>query len=176
MAVADTSFLIDWARFSLRDLLFRVFDTVWIPEDVLNEVQSERTLTWIADRLASGHMSLFPLLPEYRDRALRLVELSRRGPARGLDFPEAYCIAVAEDRGYVALSENGAAYAAQFLYTTARVWRAYEVLWELRRRGLVPDDVIHVYQEETRHKFPQRDVERWRSYGSSQSASKRQGS
>jgi hypothetical protein len=109
---------------------------------VLNEVQSERTLTWVADRLASGHMSLLPLLPEYRDRALRLVELSRRGPARGLDFPEAYCIAVAEDRGYVALSENGAAYAAQFLYTTARVWRAYEVLWELRRRGLVPDDVI----------------------------------
>ena len=165
-AIADTSFLIDWARFSLRDLLFRIFHVVWIPEDVLNEVQSERTLMWIADHLASGDMSLFPLLPEYRERALRLIELSRRGPIRGLDFPEAYCIAVAEDRGYVVLSENGAAYAAQFLYTTAKVWRAYEVLWDLRSRGLVPDDVIYTYQEETRHKFPRRDLEKWKSYKS----------
>ncbi len=164
--IADASFLIDWARFSLRDLLFRLFRVVWIPEDVLSEIQSESTLMWVAEHLASGDMSLFPTLPEYRDRALRLVELSRRGPTRGLDFPEAYCIAVAEDRGYVVLSENGAAYAAQFLYTTAKVWRAYEVLWELRSKGMVPDDVIFTYQEETKHKFPQGDLQKWRSYRS----------
>ena len=49
-------------------------------------------------------------------------------------------------------------------YTTAKVWRTYEVLWELRSKGLVPDDVIFTYQEETKHKFPQGDLQKWRSY------------
>ncbi|MGC9171138.1 MAG: DNA-binding protein, partial [Thermoproteus sp.] len=31
-AIADTSFLIDWARYSKRDYLWRLFDLVYIPE------------------------------------------------------------------------------------------------------------------------------------------------
>nr|KJR73775.1 MAG: DNA-binding protein [Thermoproteus sp. AZ2] len=161
MAIADTSFLVDWARYSKRDLLFRVFDVVWIPEAVLGEVRSEPTLTWISEGLASGSMSLMPELPEYREEAFRLMEASRR--YKRLDYPEAYCIAVAAARGLIALSENGAAYMAQYTIVNARVWRAFEVLWELRRRGLIGSDEVYIYQDETRHKFPRVDLERWRT-------------
>lgn len=77
-----------------------------------------------------------------------------------MDYPEAYCIAVASDRDYIVLSENGAAYAAQFLYARAKVWRALEVLLELIRRGLVEREEVYRYERETLHKFPWRDLER----------------
>jgi hypothetical protein len=37
-AVADTSFLIDWARYTRRDFLFSIF-TVSIPESVMGEIK-----------------------------------------------------------------------------------------------------------------------------------------
>ena len=159
-AIADASFLIDWARYSGRDRLFDVFNVVWIPEPVLGELQSEHTLMWVARGMASGSMALFPELPNYREEALRLIEVSRRFPVRHLDYPEAYCIAAASDRGYVVLSENGAAYASQFLYARARVWRALEVLAKLIERGAIDRGEVHRYEEETKHKFPRRDLER----------------
>ncbi|ABO08433.1 hypothetical protein [Pyrobaculum calidifontis] len=158
-AIADASFIIDWARYSRRDLLFKVFDVVWIPEPVLGELRSERSVMWVAEKLAAGVMALFPELPNYRDEALRLMEMSGRYPVRRLDYPEAYCIAVAGDRGYTVLSENGAAYAAQFLYARARVWRALEVLIELEKRGFIDKSEIYRYEEETKHKFPRRDLQ-----------------
>ena len=48
---------------------------------------------------------MFPELTNYREEALRLMELSSRYPVRRLDYPEAYCIAVASERGYIVLSE-----------------------------------------------------------------------
>ena len=77
-AIADASFIIDWARYSRRDLLFKVFDVVWIPEPVLGELRSERSVMWVAEKLAAGVMALFPELPNYRDEALRLMEMSGR--------------------------------------------------------------------------------------------------
>jgi|YelNatPaOPRAMG01_1025707.scaffolds.fasta_scaffold08264_10 predicted nucleic acid-binding protein len=159
-AFADSSFLIDWARYSKRDLLFAIFSTVWVPEAVLNEIRSERTLSWVTEKMALGVIALFPDLPNHRETALRLMEESSRYPVRRLDYPEAYCIAVASDRGYIVLSENGAAYAAQFLYARAKVWRALEALLELIRRGLVEREEVYRYERETLHKFPRRDLER----------------
>jgi len=100
-AIADASFIINRARYSRQDLLFKVFDVVWIPEPVLGELRSERSVMWVAEKLAAGAMALFPELPNYRDEALRLMEIGGRYPIRRLDYPEAYCIAVADDRGFV---------------------------------------------------------------------------
>ncbi len=133
---------------------------MWIPEPVLNEVKSEGTLSWITNKLAEGKFALFPELGNYRDEALRLMELSTRYPVRRLDYPEAYCIAVSSDRGYVVLSENGGAYASQFLYARARVWRAFEVLAELLRMGLIDKSEFYKYERETLHRFSRRDLER----------------
>ncbi|MGC9020673.1 MAG: hypothetical protein ACP5KE_05635 [Candidatus Methanodesulfokora sp.] len=57
-AVADTSFLIDWARYTKRDLLFSIFK-VSIPESVLGEIKSENTISWVAQKLAEENMYLF---------------------------------------------------------------------------------------------------------------------
>jgi hypothetical protein len=43
-AIADTCFLIDWSYWRYRDVLFELFKTVFIPENVLREVKSENTL------------------------------------------------------------------------------------------------------------------------------------
>ncbi|MGC9136844.1 DNA-binding protein [Caldivirga sp.] len=159
-AIADTSFIIDWVRYSGKDLLFRLFNIVWIPEPVLNEIRSEGALSWITGKLAEGKFALFPELSNYRDEALRLMELSSRYPVRRLDYPEAYCIAVANDKGYVVLSENGGAYASQFLYARAKVWRAFEVLAELLRLGIIDRSELYKYEGETMHRFSRRDMER----------------
>ena len=158
-AVADTSFLIDWARYSKRDLLFQLFQLVWIPEPVIAEVKSTTTLEWLSQSLAKGRMALLPEFAEFREAALRLVSISRRYPVRGLDYPEAYCLSVAEARGLIVLSENGGAYSAQFLYSSAKVWRAFDVLAELARRGLLTKDDVLKYQEETGHRFSKRDLQ-----------------
>jgi len=38
-AIADTSFLVDWARYGKRDPIFQVFDVVYVPESVLRELK-----------------------------------------------------------------------------------------------------------------------------------------
>jgi len=146
--------------FQERDLLFKIFDTVWLPEAVLNEIKSENTVMWVVENLSRGRMALFPELANYREEALRLMELSSRYPVRRLDYPEAYCIAVASHRDYIVLSENGAAYSSQFLYAKAHVWRALEVLSELARRNFISKEEVYKYEEETLHRFPRKDLER----------------
>ncbi|MEZ0319503.1 MAG: PIN domain-containing protein [Pyrobaculum sp.] len=159
-AVVDTSFLIDWARYSKRELIYELFDLVWIPEPVLSEIKSASALEWVAQSIASGKMAYLPEFPEYREAALRLIAMSRRFPVRGLDYPEAYCIALAESRGHVVLSENGGAYAAQYLFTRAKVWRAFEVLYELVKRGKLSREDVLKYQEEAHHRFSRRDLQK----------------
>ncbi|ABP50835.1 MAG: hypothetical protein OWQ51_09375 [Pyrobaculum arsenaticum] len=131
----------------------------WIPEPVLAEVKSTNTLKWISQSLAGGRMALLPDFPDLREAAVRLVSISRRYPVRRLDFPEAYCLAVAESIGYVASSENGGAYSAQFLYSRPTVWRAFDVLAELVRRGILTRQDVVKYQEETAHRFSRRDLQ-----------------
>jgi len=40
-AIADTCFLIDWSYWSHRNVLFKLFRAVFVPEVVLREVKSE---------------------------------------------------------------------------------------------------------------------------------------
>jgi hypothetical protein len=42
-AVADTCFLIDWSRYRKMGSIFRLFKVIFVPENVLNEIESERT-------------------------------------------------------------------------------------------------------------------------------------
>ena len=161
ISIADSSFLIDWARFSKRGLLFDVFQAIFVPETVMAELKTELVLSWIIDALSLQKMMLFPDIPELRAAALNLVVESRRySYLKSLDYPEAYCIVAARANGYTVLSENGGAYLAQFFTVKdVKVWRAFEVLVELLRLGKIVKDFLK-YQEETNHKFPKRDLEK----------------
>ena len=123
--------------------------------DAFYATDAEKALGVLLRRAALEKETVKLTCPE----ATPVMEMSGRYPVRRLDYPEAYCIAVAGDRGYTVLSENGAAYAAQFLYARARVWRALEVLIELEKRGFIDKSEIYRYEEETKHKFPRRDLQ-----------------
>ncbi len=165
-AVADTCFLIDWARWRRRDALFGVFRTVFVPESVLGEVRSEATLSWVVESMAQGRLSLFTETPDLIEEARSLVERTRLVPGlRGVDLPEAVCLVAGRRWGYVVLTENrGALMAADILeeYRGVRVWRALEVIAAALRSGVIassrPAEVFAEYEEDAKHFFPRRDL------------------
>ncbi|PLJ78215.1 hypothetical protein [Infirmifilum sp. SLHALR2] len=169
-AIADTCFVIDWARFRHRDLIFRVFSTVFVPESVLREIKSENTVEWVASSLAAGGMSVYTETPDELEEARRLVEESRRlRLAVPVDLPEALCLVVGRRRGYTVLTENkGAIMAVDFLepYASVIVWRALELLVAAVRESALKVDCAEVgalfeaYEADTGHFFPRRDLAR----------------
>ncbi len=166
-AIADTCFLIDWSLWSKRNLLFKVFRVVFVPETVLNEVKSERTLEWLTNKLMAGTLALFTETPDVVEEARRLVELTRSVPnLRGVDLPEAICLIVGKRRKYVVLTENrGALMYVDFFNEQKNiiVWRSLEVIKEILKRKLLSDDPLTVfrsYEEETKHRFPESDLRR----------------
>ena len=106
-AIADTSFIIDWVRYSKNKLLFKVFDVVYVLESVLAEIRSEGSLLWISKGLEGGKLAILPELPDISREALNLVAKSRRFPVRPVDYPEAFCMVVGKRLGLVVLTENG---------------------------------------------------------------------
>ena len=167
-AIADTCFLIDWVRFRRRDLIFKLFKTVFIPESVLREIKSESTVMWVALNLASGNLALYTEVFDEVEEARKITELSRRLPgAISVDLPEALCMAVGRRRGYVVLTENrGAIMFADLVsdYNDVIVWRSLEVLLALHMRRLIDADcnnlsmLFREYEEDTKHIFPERDL------------------
>ncbi len=169
-AVADTCFLIDWARFRLRDALFGVFRTVFVPESVLREVKSENTIAWISSNLAARRLALYTETEDEVEEARRLVlETRRMSGVVPVDLPEALCLVAARRNGFVALTENrGAVMLPDFMdsYSGVLVWRALEVLLVAQKRGVVefdcdnPYGVFQAYESDTRHVFPRQDLNR----------------
>ncbi len=165
-AIADTCLLIDWAYWRRRDVLFKLFNTVFIPEAVLREVRSEQTIEWVATSLAEGYLALITETSDVIELATRLVERTRLIPGlRGVDMPEAICLAIGKLRGYVVLTENrGALMAVDLLeeLSSVTVWRSLEIIREVIKRGLIneePEKIFKEYEVDTKHRFPRTDLE-----------------
>jgi len=165
-AIADTCFLIDWARYRRRNVLFKLFRTVFVSENVLTEIRSERTITWISDSLAKDRLSLYTPTPNELEEARELIEESRLQPRLpSIDLPEALCLVIGKKRGYVVLTENrGALLAPVFIkrFKNVKVWRALEVLLNVIKAGHIsincnnPEEIFTEYSEDTLHIFPKR--------------------
>jgi len=161
-AIADTSFIVDWARYGKRSVLTELFEVVHVPESVLRELKLPPAVDWVAECLASGAFALFTETPEVEAEARRLMAASRGRPLRRIDYPEAVCLAAGLRFGYVVLTENSGAYfAPRVLGLGVTVWRAFEVIVEAWRRGLIGDLLgeLRRYEEETLHLFRRRDWE-----------------
>ena len=169
-AIADTCFLIDWARYRHRDILFRIFRVVFVPEQVLDEVRSENTISWIAQGLAQGKLALYTPVAEEIEEARRLIEQSHLHPQMpSMDLPEALCLVVGRRRGYIVLTENRAALLAPRLLDklgNVKVWRALEILLEAVKKGVIQPDCTHPgkifeeYSQDTLHIFPSKALHR----------------
>ncbi len=144
----------DWARYSNRNLLFRLFDVVHVPESVLREIKLPPAVDWVAESLAAGNMALFTETPDVEEEARRIMAAGRNKPLKRVDFPEAVCLAAGVRFGYVVLTENGGAYfAPRVLDLGVEVWRAFEVIVEAWRAGYVEDVVgeLRRYEREALH-------------------------
>lgn len=105
---------------------------------------------------------MFTETQDVENEARRLMALSRDKPLKRIDLPEAICLAAGIRYGYTVLTENGGAYFAPgALGLGVTVWRAFEVLVEAWRLGLLGDLVgeLKRYEEETLHLFRERDWE-----------------
>jgi len=165
-AIADSSFIIDWVRYSKSKLLFKLFNVIYIPESVLAEIRSERSLLWIAEGLEDGRLAVFPELPDLSREAINLVAKSRRYPVRPVDYPEAFCLVAGRRLDLVVLTENGGAVALREYdpeYSNIEVWRAIDALYKLWRLGYISSfrEELELYQLETKHIYSKRDLEKY---------------
>jgi hypothetical protein len=165
-AIADTSFIIDWVRYSKSKSIFKIFDLIYIPESVLAEIKSEHTLIWISESLEEGKLAIFPELPDISREALDLVAKSRRFPVRPVDYPEAFCLVVGKRFNLIVLTENGGALALRSYdpeYHDVVVWRAIDVLYKLWRLNYVNSfkEELELYQRETKRIYPKQDLIRY---------------
>ena len=165
-AVTDASFLIDWARYSKSGLLFKLFDVVFVPESVLAELRSGRTLVWVAQGLEEGRLAVLPELPDASREALRLVAKSRRLPVRPVDYPEAYCLIIGRELGYAVLTENGGALAVKDYdpsFAGVEVLRALDVLYRLWKLGYLESfrAELELYERETKRLYTARDLAKY---------------
>jgi len=166
MAVADTCFIIDWARYTRSRVLFQVFDRVLVPRQVLDEVRREPTVAFVAEGLARGHLAYYEPTPDALREADELVLKSLSTPSlRRVDLPEAVCLVMGRRLGFVVLTENlGAIALARSLdeYRGVEVWRSIDVLREAFRRRLLtgdPREEVERFSRETKHVFREEEVE-----------------
>ncbi len=171
IAIADTCFLIDWARYRRRDILFELFSTVFVPEQVLGEIVSEETVKWVADSLAERKLSLYVAPSIIVNEALKLVDaMASLTWTRRVELPEAVCLSVGRKHGYTVLTENrGALQAVEVLpeYLNVKVMRAIDVLAEAVSTSKIAvssieeaETILVEYEKDTKHRFPRKDVER----------------
>jgi len=155
----DTCFLIDWARYSKRHLLYHLFQFCYVTEDVLNEVKSEKTVEFVAEGLSRGFLVIYPFKDSLEPIVRELITISHP-QIRRLDPPEAYALAIGYREGAVVLTEKKGAVGVTRLvakYSGVKVWRSVEVLRALAERGLINfEEEILTYERDTGHRFPRR--------------------
>jgi len=164
IAVSDTCFLIDWAKYSKRDILFKLFLAVYIPEEVLNEVISENVLKWIVSMLRQRKFILYTARGPELDEARRIMDYMARIPwIRSIETPEAICLALGYLYGYTVITENiGAHQAVDVIpgYKRVRVMKSLTILKEAIIKGYISTSIEEIervfeeYEVETKHLFP----------------------
>ncbi len=169
LAISDTCFIIDWAYYRRRSILTEIFKTILVPEQVLAEIEDEKSISWVSAQLAKGNMLLFTPSPLDLRKAEELVlKISSKPFLRKVDLPEAICLVVGQRLNAIVLTENrGALLATRTLSELKNVvvWRALEVLTEAIIRKTIKvkkrEDVERVFREyenDTKHIFPRSDL------------------
>ncbi|MCC6059889.1 MAG: hypothetical protein LM563_06560 [Thermofilum sp.] len=169
VCVLDACFIIDWTRWSRRDLLWKVFSLGIVPEPVMREISTPQPLRVLREWMSAGFLTVHPSSRDLEDEALRLIVEARRNPRiPRIDPPEAVCVALARRIGAVVLSENRGvirAYeAAGESLAPAIVWNSLRLLAHLYVTGAATsgsfEEVVAEYEQETKHAFSRREVVR----------------
>ena len=164
IAVIDTCFIIDWARYRRKNILTKLFKLILIHEEVLAQIRSPITINFISNLLSQGVVKLYPWSSREEEAFNRLREeivLDPRIPA--LERPDILCLIMAYMSNSILLSENkGILRVIAFhpKYSAIKVWTALEVLENAVYRGLLKiNDIknflqlVKEYEEDTKHFF-----------------------
>jgi len=140
------------------------FKLLYIHEEVLEQVKSERALRLVGDLLSRGVLRLYPWSSADESEFLRLREevvADPRVPA--LERPDLLCLIMAKSLGAVLLSENvGIHRVVQFhpRYEDVTVWTALELLENMLYAGIVNAssveefiEIVREYERDTAHVF-----------------------
>ena len=167
--VMDACFIIDWARWSGRDLIWKAFSTGFVPEIVLREIVSPSSLGLLRRWIVEGWLTIYPHSSELESEAVRLMLELRRDPRiPRIDAPEAVCVVIARRIGAVALTENRGILRAYQLtperLKPAVVWNSLRLLAYLYSKGFLDAEsfyqLVEEYEEEVKHRFSKREVRR----------------
>ena len=162
IASIDTCFIIDWSKYRKNYLLKKVFKYIFITEEVLNEVSSERTLEFVANLMIEGFLVIYPLKAELSPIIRKILDISMSDPRiPSLDPPEAYSFAIAYKENCICLTENKGVLRLTEYYNEfkeVRVWRSLELLKYLHSINLIEDleKELENYSRDTGHVFPKK--------------------
>ena len=169
VCVLDACFIIDWARWTGRNLLWKVFSFGFVPELVLREIATPQPLKVLREWMSAGFLTVHPSSRELEDEALRFIVEARKNPKiPRIDPPEAACVALARRVGAVVLTENRGVVRA---YEVAReslapaiVWNSLRLLAHFYAAGVVVsrgfEELVSGYEQEVKHAFSRREVAR----------------
>ena len=141
IGVVDACFIIDWCRYRRRELLERLFSVLFIHEETLGQLRSEKTITYVSDLLAKGKLRLYPWSHSEEDEYLRLrseIVVDPRIPS--LERPDMLCLIMAKRLNAILLSENiGIHRVIEFhsKYSNVVVWTALETLENIVYKGFL---------------------------------------
>ncbi len=163
-AVADTCFLIDWARFRRRDLLTKLFNKIVVTQHILDEVRSNYTIEYIASLIASDKLLVYPITPSVERFVMDLVSFALRDPRiPRVDEPELYALAIGYLLKLPVLTENRGAIRLAQLHpelVNLEIYGALEILEKAIADKLVNVDscleLFMEYTNDTKHSFPKR--------------------
>ncbi|RLI13681.1 hypothetical protein DRO33_00820 [Candidatus Bathyarchaeota archaeon] len=157
VAVIDTCFLINWARFSGRGKLKLLFSRLFMPELTFSEVRSETALMVASKWLSERFLVLAPTLPTDEDEVeeiLRFVASHPQLPA--IDPPELYAFVLARRLGVPFLTDNKAPKRVSQLstqYSSVLVLDSLDVLKMIADRGEELGTLVESFMKETGFRF-----------------------
>ncbi|RLF13691.1 MAG: hypothetical protein DRJ66_07385 [Thermoprotei archaeon] len=170
LGVLDACFIIDWSRYRRRKLLSKLFDIMYIHEEVLAQIRSTIAIEYVTELMMRGILRLYAWSDADETEFIRLrddVSSDPRIPA--VERPDILCLIIAKALNAILLSENvGIHRIVEYnpRYRNVSIWTALEVLENMVYKGLITIrdeeeflDYIREYEEDTAHKFRRRRIE-----------------
>ena len=162
IASIDTCFIIDWSRYRKNYFLEKIFKYIFITEEIMNEISSEKTLEYLSRLLIKGFLIIYPFKTQLLSIIRRILDISITDPRiPSLDPPEAYAFAIAYKEKCICLTENkGIIRLIEYYdeFKGVKVWRSLELFKYLKNIGLIKDleRELENYSEDTGHVFPKK--------------------
>jgi len=165
LAIVDTCFLINWAKFRQKNDIFNIFSKLIIPSIIYTEVRSGSARSFIARLMAEKRILLAPRISQVDILALKIYDLINSHPSLpSIDPPEAYALALAKYLEKPLLTDNASPRLAVEVINEVKGVRVYDSLMLLAKlyKGNLFRRKVKEFIEDTHIFFSEK---RLREYG-----------